>query len=216
MDFLYMLNRKLDFVQFFHSTAARSFLAEMEKIEKHEPPYDQFDPEDGDPPFVDEWIEFSDGLRLLGYQTLSTVSVVLQEYLAAATHQLGLGDPPKRLGRAVFERFRDLTFEKTGLDIGSLGADMSLIEEMFLARNRIQHIGDIGTNWVYQDEEYARKFPKAEFAERSWIEDQVVVEGPPLTAPLQVTHEKIERAITEVRKLCEAIEREFLKNPAYG
>jgi hypothetical protein len=61
VDFLYMLNSKLRFVEFFYSTASKCFQTEMDKIEQHEPPYDKFDPENGDPPSVDEYIEFSDG-----------------------------------------------------------------------------------------------------------------------------------------------------------
>jgi hypothetical protein len=206
MDFLYMVNRKLAFVEFYYSTASKCFLVEMEKIDQHQPPYDVFDGENGDPPFVDEYVEFSDGLRTLGNQTLSLVSVVLQEYLGALTQQLGLGQPPKMKGKGIFQRYCQLFLEKTGVDVTKLGADCGLIEEVFLARNLIQHGGDIGTNWIYQDEEYAKKYPKAEFANRSWVEmmgdgtDPIIV-----AAPLEITVEKITKAIAEVRKFCAAI-----------
>ena len=207
MDFLYMLNSKLRFVEFFFSTASKCFQAEMDKIERHDAPYDAFDPENGDPPFVDEYIEFSDGLRTLGNQTLSLVFVVLQEYLAALTNQLGLGQPPKMKGKGIFQRYCQLILEKTGVDITKLGADCALIEEIFLARNLIQHGGDIGTNWVYQDKEYATRYPKAEFANRSWIEAMRDETDPEIiAAPLEISREKINKAIAEVKKLCAAIE----------
>jgi hypothetical protein len=202
-----MLNRKLRFVEFFYSTASKSFQTEMEKIERHDAPYDKFDQENGDPPFVDEYNEFNDGLRTLGNQTLSLVSVVLQEYLAAVTDQLGLGQPPKIKGKGIFQRYCQLFSDKTGVDITKLGADCALIEEIFLARNLIQHGGDIGTNWVYQDEEYAKKYPEAEFANRSWIEamgDEIASEI--FTGPLEIIGKKIDKAIAEVKKLCAAIE----------
>ncbi|HYL83355.1 MAG TPA: hypothetical protein VE263_03900 [Candidatus Angelobacter sp.] len=216
MDFLYMLDSKLRFVEFFYSAASKCFQAEMDKIERHEVPYDTFDPENGDPPFVDEYIEFGDGLRTLGNLTLSLVSVVLQEYLAASTDQLGLGQPPKIKEKGIFQRYRQLILEKTEVDIAKLGADCALIEEIFLARNRIQHVGDIGTKWVYQDKEYARKYPKAEFANRSWIEAMGDETDPEIiAAPLEITGEKIGKAIAEVKKLCAAIEIEFQKLPGY-
>ena len=202
-----MLNSKLRFVEFFYSTASKCFQAEMDKIEQHEPPYDNFDPENGDPPFVDEYIEFSDGLRTLGNQTLSLVSVVLQEYLAGVTDQLGLGKPPKIKGKGIFQRYCQLILEKTEVDITKLGADCVLIEEIFLARNLIQHGGDIGTNSIYQDKEYAKRYPKAQFANRSWIEAMVDETDPEIVAaPLEITGDKIAKAIAEVKKLCAAIE----------
>jgi hypothetical protein len=211
-----MLNSKLRFVEFFYSTASKCFRAEMDKIERHEAPYDTFDPENGEPPFVDEHIEFSDGLRTLGSQTLSLVSVVLQEYLAASTYQLGLGEPPKTKGKGIFQRYCQLILERTGVDITKLGADCALIEEMFLARNLIQHGGNIGTNSVYQDKEYARKYPKAEFANRFRIEVMGDETNPEMiTVPLEVTNEKIDKAIAEVKKLCAAIEVEFQKLSGY-
>jgi hypothetical protein len=207
MDFLYMLKSKLRFVKFFYSTASTCFQTEMDKIKQHEAPYDRFDQENGDPPFVDEYIEFSDGLQTLGNQTLSLVSVVLQEYLAAVTNQLGLGQPPKVRGKGIFQRYCHLILERTGVDITKLGADCALIEGIFLARNLIQHGGDLGTNWVYQDKEYAGKYPKAEFANRSWIEamgDEA--HAGIMVAPLEITRDKIDKAIAEVKKLCAAIE----------
>jgi hypothetical protein len=215
MDFLYMLDSKIRFVEFFYSTASKCFRAEMDKINGHEVPYDKFDPENGDPPFIDEYIEFSDGLRTLGNLTLSLVSVVLQEYLAALTDQLGLGKPPKIKGKGIFQRYCQLILEKTGVDITMLGADYDLVEEIFLARNRIQHGGDIGTNSVYQDKDYAKKYPRAEFANRSWIEAMGHETDREIIAPLEITGEKIGRAITEVKKLCAAIELEFQKLPGY-
>lgn len=212
MDFLYMLNTKLRFVDFFYRTASGCFLMEMAKMERYDHPYDTFDSENDEPPWVDEYTEFSDGLRTLGNQTLSLLSVVLQEYLAAATAQRGLGQPPKVKGQGIFQRYGQLILDKTGLDITKLDCDCLLIEEMFLARNLIQHANDIGTNWIYLDKEYAEKFPKAEFANQSWIglgED----EGASVTmaSPIEITGDKIEKAIAEVGKLCGAIEAEFLK-----
>ena len=138
------------------------------------------------------------------------MSVVLQEYLAAATDQSRLGQPPKGNGKGIFQRYFQLFLEKTGLDITKLGADCALIEEIFLARNLIQHGGDIGTNWVYQDKEYAKKYPKAEFANRSWIESMGDEIAPEIfVGPLEVTGEKINKAIAEVKKLCAAIEAGF-------
>jgi hypothetical protein len=183
-----MLNSKLCFIEFFYSTASKCLQAEMDKIEQHEPPYDKFNPENGDPPFVDEYIEFSDGLRTLGNQTLSLVSVVLQEYLAAVTDQLGPGKPPKMKGKGIFQRYCQLILEEAGVDITKLGADCVLVEEVFLVRNLIQHGGDIGTNWIYQDKEYAKRYPKAQFANRSWIEAMVDETDPEIVAaPLEIT-----------------------------
>ena len=130
-----MLDSKLRFVES-AQTASKCFRAEMDKIERHEVPYDTFDPENGDRPAD---IGKSDSVtRLRGAPRI----------LAVSTDQLGLGQPPKIKGKGIFQRYCQLILQKTGLDIAKLGADCALIEEIFLARNLIQHGGDIGTKLV--------------------------------------------------------------------
>jgi hypothetical protein len=209
-----MLNRKLDFIEFFYETAAEPFEVALVKIKNHEPPYDEIDIENGEPPFTEEWIEHNDGLLMLGNQALSLVSVALLEYLAASLNNLGFGQPPKGKG-GYLQRYRRFVLELLGFDIADLGSDFSLIEEIVLARNRVQHAGDIGTNWVYQDEEYAKRYPRAAFAMAGWVEIMEPEEGDVIRAPLAVTAEKVEMTMGQVRKFCALLEEQFMKRPEY-
>src|ERR1035437_988983 len=71
MDYLYMLNHKLDFIGFFYRTAVQPFQSAMDAIQDGTAPYGEGPSEtDGAPPFTTEWIEFNDGRLTLGNLTL--------------------------------------------------------------------------------------------------------------------------------------------------
>jgi hypothetical protein len=218
MDYLYMLNRKLDFIEFLYRTADEPFRSAMDAIQDGRDPYDANGSEsDGEPPFTSEWIEFNDGCLALGNLTLSMITVVLQEFLAASVENMRLGTPPKLPGRSWFDRYRALIKEALDIDIRSLARDPAVIEELILARNLTQHPGDIGTNWVYQDPEYAKRYPQGEFVNRFYAAIlQDGWDGPdPVPAPLEVSQEKVSMAIKVVRDFCASMEVAFQQHPQY-
>lgn len=218
MDYLYMLRMKLTFMRFFYVTASEPFETGMRHIKEGRPPYDQYGYDEGDdsePPFTTEWIEFNNGLRTLGNMTLSLVTVVLHEYLAAYAFKVNLGLPPTIKGAGWFERYRQHFKSKFDIEMDDLGADMGLLHEMILARNCIQHPADIGTNWVHQNAEYARKYPQAHFADQFYAALLQDEEGIAPPAPLEITPEKIEKAIIEVERLGELLNNRLREVPGY-
>lgn len=218
MDYLYMLNHKLDFIGFFYTTAVQPFQSAMDAIQDGTAPYGEGPSEtDGAPPFTTEWIEFNDGRLTLGNLTLSVIAVVLQEFLAASVQNMGLGTPPKVAKKSWLDRYGALIRATLGIDIRSLAKEPSLIEEIILARNLTQHPGDIGTNWVYQDPEYAKRYPKGEFVSGFYASVlQDAQEDPdPVSSPLEVSQEKVDIAIRAVRDFCSAMEAAFQRYPQY-
>lgn len=218
MDYLYMLNHKLDFIEFLYTTAVQPFQSAMEAIKEGRAPYDTDGSEaDGEPPFTSEWIEFNDGLLALGNLTLSMVAVVLQEFLAASVENMRLGAPPKLPKGSWLDRYQALIKNALGIDILDLAREPSVIEELILARNLTQHPSDIGTNWVYQDPAYAKRYPQGEFINRSYkalLQDGR--DGPdPEPAPLEVSQEQVSVAINAVRDFCASMEAAFQKRPQY-
>jgi hypothetical protein len=218
MDYLYMLRMKLTFLRFFYATTSEPFETAMRHIKEGRPPYDQFGNDEGDdsePPFTTEWIEFNDGLRTLGNVTLSLVTVVFQEYLVACAFKVNLGQPPTIKKAGWFERYRQHVKSELDIDMDDLGADMGLLHEMILARNCILHPADIGTNWVHQNAEYARKYPQANFADQSYAAFLQDEEGIAPPAPLEITREKIEKAMDEVEHFGELLDNKLREVPGY-
>src|SRR5438128_10052315 len=81
IEVLGLLQDKLAFIKRFYKSAAAPFEEDLRKIESHEPPYDRFDPEDGDPPYLSEWLDNKDSLNLLGKACLCLVQNAFKKYL---------------------------------------------------------------------------------------------------------------------------------------
>ncbi len=76
-----LLQDKLDFIKPFYSSAAEPFEIDLQKIESHEPPYDRFDPEDGEPPYLSQCLDDYESLNLLGKACLCLVQNAFRKYL---------------------------------------------------------------------------------------------------------------------------------------
>ena len=81
MDVLFFFKQRTRFIRHFYETAGMPFRETKRKIEAKEPPFD--DPpysEDGEPPYVEEWIAASEAQEVLGRTCLSMLSTSLQLY----------------------------------------------------------------------------------------------------------------------------------------
>lgn len=57
MDVLYFLKERTRFIRYFYETACQPFRETMRKIEAGEEPFEPPYSEDGEPPFLTEWLE---------------------------------------------------------------------------------------------------------------------------------------------------------------
>ena len=73
--------------------------------------------------------------------------------------------------------------------------DISLLEQMNLARDEFVHSDEITAWTVYQSEEHLRKYPNSVFADELWT--QMGMPG-----KLKVDAQKLRSAITTVREFC--------------
>lgn len=135
----------------------------------------------------------------------------------ASAHKLELGEPRKVRGVNWLERYRLLIHSALGIEIRDHMKDFNLFEELILARNRAQHAVDIGTTTIYQDVDYARRYPRGHFIDNFYA--GVVREGhtsdEPAPIPLEVNAESVSKAIAAVREFCASIERAFQQHPPY-
>lgn len=81
MDVLYFFKGRTRFLPYFYDSAAAPFRETMRKIEAGEapfasPPYR----EDGEPPYLDEWVEASEAVEVLRRSCLSMLSASLNLY----------------------------------------------------------------------------------------------------------------------------------------
>lgn len=85
MNIRYFISERLKTIRSFYRAASEPLLENMQKIESQEAPYDElpdgFDPEMGEPPYLEEWQLHHDALTLLGHSTIAMLQVALKLYL---------------------------------------------------------------------------------------------------------------------------------------
>ena len=217
MDILYFFKHRTAFIRQFYEQAAHPFLEIKRKIDAEEEPFVPPYSEDGEPPFLAEWTEADESLQILGYMCVSMLSAALQLFVSTWTNEfVGATEAYKTDFKkgSWFNRYRDLYRQRLKLDWASGPANSKLLEELVLARNRIQHPDTITSLTVSHPAPEEKEQPQVLFIEegerqmfkdlggdeKSWL----------LPPPLHVTKEKLFAAITEAEKFCEWIDSEFL------
>ena len=76
----------------------------MQKIESEEPPFEPPYSEDGEPPFLAEWMEAEEGLQVVGRMCISMLSAALQLYFKTWEDELGLKWESTAERKMYFER----------------------------------------------------------------------------------------------------------------
>src|SRR5260221_7308568 len=145
MDVDFFLRRRTAFIRQFYDTAAAPFAERKRKIEEEEEPFVPPYSEDGEPPFLEEWCQAKESLQLLGYSCISMLSTALHLYLRTWEEKLRL---PANVFKAEFKKgwlsgYKAYFAANLGVNFDDGPADLSLLEEVVLARNQVQHPNDI-------------------------------------------------------------------------
>lgn len=81
MDLEYFLKERTRFILYYYQTATIGFLEIISAIENEKEPYIPPYSEDGEPPYLDKWMEAKTGINFVGYAALSMLSSSLKLYL---------------------------------------------------------------------------------------------------------------------------------------
>jgi len=219
MDVLYFLKERTRFIRQFYELAAAPFLERQRKIEDgeepFEPPYvDEYS--SGEPAYLEEWMEADESLHVLAYACISMLAAALQLYFTTWERQF------RKAARDLFKTefkdgwlagYKSYFAEYVGISFEGCPADLKFLEEVVLARNRIQHperVFNFKTHYsvsdleklhhpFFVDEGDARLLAEVDEAEKSWL----------MPPTLYVTGEKLIAAIEEVEKFCEWLEEKI-------
>jgi len=218
MDVLFFLRKRTKFIRHFYETAGEPFRESMRKIEVEEPPFENPPySEDGEPPYLEEWMQADEGLEVLGRTCLSMLSASLQLYFKAWQKELGIcweeGERERVFRKGFLKGYQFCFGEVLGLSWDECPADLDLIEQITLARNRDQHPERISSMSVDHARKDLAKHPHPFFA--SEIEDRIYadpeMEGEFWMSPLvHVSREALFTAIEEVEKLTEWLEERMI------
>ncbi len=214
MDILFFLRQRTDFIRRHYDVCVEAFAEQKRLIEAVEPPFD--DPpysEDGEPAFLEEWLDADISIQLIGISCVSLLSDALKLYLNLLQHrQLRFffdADEAKRLKKQFVATYRDALGEIFATDWSDTGIDFLVIEQVMLARNRGQHGTDLTSFLLTHDDRTLAKHPVPFFisAEESQSLDSTgAALGGFLNPTIVITRDTLFAAIAEVEKLGDWIE----------
>lgn len=208
VDAGYFLKKRTNFIRFYYNTAIPAFVEVRRCIEDELPPYD--DPpwsDDGEPAYLDEWMDTAAAEQVQGLACVSLLSDSLKLYFLTLQ---------ERVVRFRFQNER--TAFKNGflapnlqvlgeileLDWAECPADLGIIEQIILARNRGQHRTDLTSLEVVHDGKTLKKYPAPFFASESELKDWPREEGSLswfLMPRLKVSKENLFEALEQVEAL---------------
>ena len=222
MDYLHFLRKRTDFIRQFYVEAASPFVERKRKIEQSEEPFDQtHGAEEDEPAFLEEWGEADEAIDVLGQFCISMLSSSLHLYIeewiselvaragAKQLSDLGIGLPADATYKVEFKKgwingYR-VYCAILGVDWTKGPSDLTILEQIVLARNTVQHSTDITSVRARQSEHDATKQPKAFFADALELAmfDRSSIGHFIRPARLNVTQDKLFAALDEVKRFCE-------------
>lgn len=221
MDVLFFLKERTRLIRQYYENAASPFDEIIRKIEVEEEPYVPPYSEDTESPFLSEWIDANELREVTGRCCLSMLSASLQLYFKTWERNLGLDC--SRAFQAVFKSegpvggYRACLASCGGIDWSQCPADLGIIEQVVLARNRDQHPENITSVRVTHAEKDRQRFPRPFFM--SEHEAELFEEGDErrlfMSPSVHVPREKLMTAIEQVECLCEWLE-EKMYNAKYA
>lgn len=203
MDLAAFLTIRIDFIRQFYDGATASFSERISRIKCRQTPYDRdpkgFNPEDGEPPFLEEALEALESVELIGNMCLGLVEMALKQFLESFLKEIGRALPPTEKGEnkdGWLGRYRRF-FADFAIDWQDSGVDVTVIEQIVLTRNDLQHAGCLTYISTEPSKHHLTKYPDAAF-----------VKGRGFFSKISVTKEALLTAIDSVDRLCNWLERQ--------
>jgi hypothetical protein len=221
MDVGYFLKRRTAFIRQLYVAATREYVECQRKIEAKEEPFVPPYSEDGEPPFLEEWVEADDSLQVLGRVCLSMLAATLKLYFKAWERELGVpvDDDLRKLefGRGFVNGYRAYFLYNFGVRFEDGPIDIALLEEIVLARNNIQHPETITSNHSHYTDTDLKKLSHPFFVddrEKSLLAEVGESQSSWLIPPaIHVSSEKLLEVLSAVERFTEWLEQaEVVRN----
>jgi len=219
MDILWFFHRRLRLIYMMYDDGTAPFRETMRKIEAHEEPFvDTRDPEHQDvsePAFLEEFLETSEVVELLGnwclLMTHATLQAFLREYVAEIAR--AYGHNPKEVRARLeaikaknwFERYRLFFLQELGIDWQTSPVKLTDLEQINLTRDDLVHNVEVTTTYVYRDKKHAERFPESLFTDELW-------EGLAIGSKIKVGRDELTHALQIVDTFCMWLEEQRVGN----
>ncbi|RZJ45887.1 MAG: hypothetical protein EON86_00530 [Brevundimonas sp.] len=214
MDATFFLKQRTAFIRIFYDTGVAGFEDTKQRIEAGEPPYDNPPySEDGEPPYVTEWIDADTGRDVLSQACVALLSDSLKLYLNTLrlrTLRFEFEPPEKALLKKGFvAAYRSALGDVFDTDWSDCPVRFEVIEQIVLARNQAQHSGDITSFRLTHGPSTLRELRQPIFVDpadwQAWI-DAGGDERSFLAPSVKVSRDALFEAIAEVDRLGDWVE----------
>lgn len=218
MNVRYFLTERLNFIRQFYLTASTPYLDRKSKIEAGEEPFVPPYSEDGESPFMKEWIEADESLDVLTYSCISMLAAALRLYLKAWVKESGIAVDQTHFNKVKSKNgwlaaSLDHFSQRLNIDITDTSINLQLLEEVVLARNLVEHPPTIASLRPHFSDADLKKLRRPFFVdeieaallantgegEKSWL----------MRPRLHITHAQLIEVTDEIERLAEWFEPEI-------
>jgi len=214
MDIEYFLKNRTKFIRYFYEHAVLPFDEIVDAIENKKEPFIPPYSEDPEPPFLAEWIEAQTGIETVGHAALSMLAASLQLFLKEWVSRLERSHGMKfqvNKKKGWFKGYKQI-FSELKLAMDECPANLEVVEQVVLARNRIQHPEQITSLKIHHSKKDLEKYPRPFFARDSELalDDEGALSWwlPPSVTS---TKDRILKSVAQVELLCSWLESEYWK-----
>ncbi|EPD38418.1 hypothetical protein [Delftia acidovorans] len=205
MDIYFFLKQRTDLIRHFYEAASAPFVETKWCIEKALPPFD--DPpydESGEPAFLSEWLQADVEHELVGRAAVSILSEALKQFFVTWERHMWSEPPCAKCFEKAFKSgfivgYIECFTEGFGLDWSTCPANLDVLKQVVLARNRAQH-PDLVLDHLTHDDKSLLAYPKPFFVRP---EDEGM--GPAavsfLSPTIHISRERLLEAIDHTEQL---------------
>jgi hypothetical protein len=221
VDIGYFLNRRIAFIRQLYITATHEYVERQQKIEAEEAPFVPPYSEDGEPPFLEEWLEADDSLQVLGRACVSMLAATLKLYFKAWEREVGIPvDDSLRseFGRGFVNGYRAYFLHHFGIRFEDAPVNVAILEEIVLARNNIEHPESITSSHSHYSDSDLKKLAHPFFVddrEKSLLIEIGESQNSWLMPPtIHVTSDKLLNALAEIERFTNWLEQVEISHDA--
>lgn len=219
MDIYYFLKERTGFISYFHKNATKPFSEIIHAIENEIEPFIPPYSEDSEPPFIKEWSEANTGVETIGHSCISMLSsalhLFLKEWVGRLERNHGMKFEVNWKNAGWFNGYIEI-LKSLEISMPDCPANLEIIEQVTLARNRVQHPEEITDLRIRHNKSYLKRFPSPFFAREEEMSFAKLNDSDGIywliEPSISATQEKLLEAIENVEIFCCWLEEDYWKS----
>lgn len=205
MNARYFLNERLEFLRQLYTHSTSVYVGRIRMIEAEKPPYEPYYDESGEPPHLEAWLQADESIEVIGQACLSMLASTLHVYLMTLCQLVGGPIDKTDFKKGWLVGYTQHLRKHANIPFDECPVNLVLLEELVLARNRVQHPESITTMSAAYSQSDLEKVPHPFFLdpiEASRLTELDNEDEKWLIRPaIKITPEKFEEAVATVERL---------------